>query len=71
MRDDEWWFYMLPRADAEIAPAGGRPGTSDHIGCAQSLAERTRDRGEQLIAGAVAERVVDVLGVVDVQAGRR
>ena len=42
----------------------------DHLAVAQALAQRVGDLADQLVAGAVAERVVDVLEQVDVDQHR-
>ena len=39
----------------------------EHVGVAQPRAQRPRDAHDQLVAGAVAERVVDRLEVVEVE----
>ena len=43
----------------------------EHVGVAQPRAQRLRDARDQLVAGAVAERVVDRLEVVEVEHQRR
>ena len=44
---------------------------SDDIGRAQALAEHSRDAADQLIAGGMPQRVVDVLEVVEVESQHR
>ena len=58
-----------PRAAlcGRITPNSSPPSAADDVGLAQRGAQRRGDRAEQLVAGGVAERVVDVLEVVEVE----
>ena len=57
----------LGEQDRELVAA--EPG--EHVGLAQAAAQQLRDAHDQLVAGRVAERVVDRLEVVEVEHDRR
>ena len=57
----------LGQQDRELVAAEA----GEHVGLAQAAAQRVGDAHDQLVAGGVAERVVDRLEVVEVEHDRR